>query len=85
MIRKQKQIVSDALALRTARAQQFLTIFIIVGIPVVLIVLVVRYILGSDKERRRLRLEVGKLADEVEQARRQVKDRERDNSTSESR
>ena len=49
-------------------------------IPVVLIILFVRYIVRSNEERRRLRLEVGKLADELEQMRKQ-KDSERGDSS----
>ena len=40
-------------------------------IPVVLIILIIKYIVRSNKEKRRLRLEVGKLADELEQMRKQ--------------
>ena len=48
-----------------------LIILVVFGIPVVLIVLFVKYLLQSNEERRRLRLEVGKLADELEQVRKQ--------------
>ncbi len=48
-----------------------IVVFIKFIIPVVLIILFVRYLVRSNKERRRLRLEVGKLADELEQLRKQ--------------
>lgn len=53
-------------------------------IPVVLIILFVKYLVRSNKERLRLRLEVGKLADELEQMRKQ-KDTENGDSSSVSR
>ena len=46
-----------------------LIILVVFGIPVVLIVLFVKHLVRSNEERRRLRLEVGKLADELEQVR----------------
>ena len=56
---------------------EWLVILIVWGIPVVLIVLVVRYALRTGRESRRLRLEVGKLADELEQMRKQTKGAEK--------
>jgi hypothetical protein len=52
---------------------EILLILVMLAIPVVLIALTVRYVLRSNSENRRLRLEVGKLADELEQARKQNK------------
>ena len=46
-------------------------VFIKFIILVVLIILFVKYLVRSNKERGRLRLEVGKLADELEQMRKQ--------------
>lgn len=63
-----------------------LLIFLIVlGIPVLLIILFLRYLSGIKKERQRLRLELGKLADELEQVRKQTKGGEKDKSSAESR
>jgi len=61
-----------------------ITALIVYGIPVVLIVLIVRHVVRSDKERRRLRLEVSKLADELEQVRKQVKANKEDESSAKS-
>ena len=44
---------------------------ILFGTPVVLIILLARYLLQNKREIVRLRLEVGKLADELEQMRKQ--------------
>jgi len=38
---------------------------LLVCVPLLGIIWLIRYLIRSDKERRRLRLEVGKLADEV--------------------
>lgn len=59
-----------------------LTVFVI---PVLLIILVIRYVLRNKRENVRLRLEVGKLADELEQVRKQTKGGEKDKSSAESR
>lgn len=46
---------------------ELFVILVVFAIPVLLIVLIIRFVVRSDKEKRRLRLEVGKLADELEQ------------------
>ena len=55
---------------------EFLIILISLGIPVLLIVLFFRFLLRNKRENVRLRLEVGKLADELEQVRKQKDDEE---------
>jgi hypothetical protein len=52
---------------------ELFVILIVLGVPVVLIVLLVRYALRASTESRRLRLEVGKLADELAQMRKQAR------------
>ena len=54
------------------------------ALPVVLIIYIFRLLLRNKKENIRLRLEVGKLADELQQARKQ-KNTENDDSSSGSR
>jgi uncharacterized membrane-anchored protein YhcB (DUF1043 family) len=54
-----------------------LVILITVGIPIILIVLIVRFLIKANKERQRLRLELGKLADELEQVRKQAQSGEK--------
>ena len=51
-------------------------ILIYFGIPVVLVILLARYLLQNKREIVRLRLEVGKLADELEQMRKQKDDQD---------
>ena len=51
------------------------------GVPVVLIILFVRLLLRNKRENVRLRLEVGKLADELEQMRKKQGDSEKNNSS----
>lgn len=48
-----------------------LLILVVLGVLIEFTVTVARYILHSTVERRRLRLEVGKLADELQQVRKQ--------------
>ena len=44
---------------------------IVYGIPIIAIIFIVRLLLRNKRENVRLRLEVGKLADELEQMRKQ--------------
>lgn len=44
---------------------------IVYGIPIIVIIFIVRLLLRNKRENIRLRLEVGKLADELEQMRKQ--------------
>ena len=64
-------MVSDILAAFAPGLLETLIILIVWGIPVVVVVLLVRYAFTSNKERQKLRLEVGKLADELERLRKQ--------------
>ncbi len=55
---------------------ELLIILISLGIPVLLIILFARFLLRNKRENVRLRMEVGKLADELEQVRKQKDDEE---------
>jgi uncharacterized membrane-anchored protein YhcB (DUF1043 family) len=57
---------------------EWIIILIVFGVPVLLIVLFIRYLLRSSKERQKLRLELGKLADELEQVRKQAEEHKKD-------
>lgn len=50
---------------------ELLIVLIVFAIPVVLAILFFRLMLRNKRENIRLRLEVGKLTDELEQARKQ--------------
>ena len=50
---------------------EILIVIILFVIPVVLIILFVKYLVRRNEEKRRLRLEVGKLSDELEKLRKQ--------------
>ena len=52
-------------------APEALIVFIVSAIPIVLAIQFFRLMLRNKNENIRLRLEVGKLADELEQARKQ--------------
>ena len=76
-------MINNILAFLTPGPIEFLIILIVFGVPVLLIILFFRFLLRNKRENVRLRLEVGKLADELEQVRKQ-KDDEKDNSSDKS-
>ena len=73
-------MINNILAFGTPGAIEVVIILIILGIPVLLIALSIRYVFRGNKERQRLRLELGKLADELQQMREQTKTGEKDES-----
>ena len=64
-------MTNSLLAFVTPTLLEILLILIVLGVLVDFTVSLARYILHSNIERRRLRLEVGKLADELQQVRKQ--------------
>ena len=73
-------MINNILAFWTPGPIEFIVILIIFGIPVLLIILFFRFLLRNKRENVRLRLEVGKLADELEQMRKQKDDEENNSS-----
>ena len=73
-------MVNNILAFWTPGPIEFLLILIFFGVPVLLIILFARFLLRNKRENVRLRLEVGKLADELEQMRKQKDDEENNSS-----
>jgi len=73
--------MKDMLAFGTIGVLEALIVLIVFAIPVVLAILFVLLLLRNKKENIRLRLEVGKLADELEQTRKQRGTEEGDSST----
>ena len=63
--------MSGTLALGAIGPWELLIVLIVSGIPVVLVVVFFRLLLRNKKENIMLRLEVGKLADELERLRKQ--------------
>jgi uncharacterized membrane protein len=74
-------MIDYILGMWTLMPFEILVILVVLSIPVFLIVTFLRSILRNKKENIRLRLEVGKLADELEKVRKQ-KSAERDDSKS---
>jgi hypothetical protein len=64
-------------------APELLIILIILGIPFALIVLAAKHLLLQKRENIRLRLEVGKLADELEQVRKKAQGEDKGKSSDE--
>ena len=77
-------MINNILAFWMPGPIEFLIILISLGIPVLLIILFARFLLRNKRENVRLRLEVGKLADELEQMRKQAKGDEEDNPSDKS-
>jgi len=77
-------MIRDILAFWTPGPIELLVIFIVFGIPVLLIILFARLLLRNKRENVRLRLEVGKLADELEQMRKKAGCAEKGNSSDKS-
>jgi len=77
-------MTNNALSFLAPGPIELFTILIVLGVPVVVIVFVVRYALRTGRESRRLRLEVGKLADELEQTRKQARGAEKPDVSSRS-
>jgi hypothetical protein len=50
------------------------------GIPVFLIIYFIRFVIQTGKERRLMRLELGKLADELQQLKKELKSEHKDNN-----
>ncbi|GMW02814.1 MAG: hypothetical protein AMXMBFR84_39500 [Candidatus Hydrogenedentota bacterium] len=53
---------------------EIIVILCILAIPLAVLFMVIRYFVNGDKERRRLRIEVSKLAHEVEAMRKRDED-----------
>jgi len=77
-------MINNILAFWMPGPIEFLIILISLGIPVLLIILFARFLLRNKRENVRLRLEVGKLADELEQMRKKAGGAVKDNSSDKS-
>jgi NADH:ubiquinone oxidoreductase subunit 3 (subunit A) len=64
-------MINHYLAFGTPGALEILIILVILGLMVAVVVVFLKLLLRNKKENIRLRLEVGKLADELEKARKQ--------------
>jgi len=67
-------MVNEILAFLTPGPIEILVVLIVFGIPVFIVVWVIRSLVRNKRENQRLRLEVGKLADELEKIHRQNED-----------
>lgn len=77
-------MINNILAFWMPGPYELLIILIFVGTPIVLIILFFRLVLRNKRENVRLRLEVGKLADELEQMRKQAQGNEEENPSDKS-
>jgi len=74
-------MINNILAFWMPGPIELLIILIFFGIPVLLIIMFVRLLLRNKNENVRLRLEVGKLADELEKMRKKSGGAEEGNSS----
>ncbi len=84
IVGKERKMINNILAFWMPGPIELLIILISFGIPVLLIVLFFRLLSRNKRENVRLRLEVGKLADELEQVRKKAGGAEKDNSSNKS-
>jgi hypothetical protein len=82
--RKEEEMVHNTLAYGGPDVGELLVVILVFGGQVGLIVWFARLLLRNRKENIRLRLEVGKLADELEQERRKSRGEQKDNSSGQS-
>ena len=74
-------MIRDILAFFVPGPWELIVILVVFGILVLLIILFARLLLRNKRENVRLRLEVSKLADELEQMRKQKEDDEKGKSS----
>lgn len=74
-------MIDTLLAFRMPGAWEWLTILIFLVIPIVVAIIFIRFLLRNKKENIRLRLEVGKLADELEKVRKEKESKGVDSQT----
>jgi hypothetical protein len=60
---------------------EFLVILIVCGIPLLVVILLARYLLKNKRDNTRLRLEVGKLAQEVDRLRQNLQQTKENDGT----
>ena len=73
-------MIDALLAFGMVGAWEALISLIVLAIPIVVAIVFFRLLLRNKKENIRLRLEVGKLADELEKARKEKQSEEGDSS-----
>lgn len=66
-------MISGVLAIWFPGPMELFVILVILGIQIILVYFVIRVVLRNKNENIKLRLEVGKLAEELEQIRKQKK------------
>ncbi len=67
-------MITELLAFITMGPFEWIIVLITCGVPILAVVLIVRYLTRNKRENQRLRMEVGKLADELEKTRKQNED-----------
>jgi hypothetical protein len=77
-------MMGDFLILWTPGPIELIVILVVLGIPFLLIALFIRYLSRIGKERQKFRLELGKLAEELQQMKKQKQQEQEGESSAES-
>ena len=73
-------MLDKCLAMWVGEFEWLVIMLIVIVLPIVVVVFIVKSIIRSKRENQRLRLEVGKLADEIQQIRKQMGGRQPEDS-----
>ena len=77
-------MTNDILAFGTPGLLELMIIFLVLLfhyiLPILLVIWIIRSLVRNKRENQRLRLEVGKLADELQQMRKQAEDKQSEDS-----
>ena len=73
-------MLDKCLAMWTPGPLELIVVFIVYVLPILVVIWIIRSLVHNKRENQRLRLEVGKLADELQQIRKQAEDKQSDDS-----
>jgi uncharacterized membrane protein YqiK len=73
-------MLGKCLAMWTPGSLELIVVLIVWVLPILLVIWIIRSLIRNKRENQRLRLEVGKLADELQQIRKQMRNRQPDSS-----
>jgi len=73
-------MLSKSLAMWTPGPLELIIVLIVWVLPILVVIWIIRSLVCNKRENQRLRLEVGKLADELQQIRKQMEDKQSEDS-----
>jgi len=69
-------MLGKCLAMWTPGPLELIVVLIVWVLPILVVIWIIRSLVRNKRENQRLRLEVGKLADELQQIRKQAEDKQ---------